>query len=163
MSPGPPRTAAKVRCREEALSWRRARPGRVVFTNGVFDLLHRGHVECLEAARALGDSLIVGVNSDGSARGLAKGAGRPFVPAADRARLVAALEAVDCVVIFDEPTPLELVDVLRPDLIAKGGDYRREAMAGADLVESRGGRVAILPFLPDHSTSALVERIRGAR
>jgi D-beta-D-heptose 7-phosphate kinase/D-beta-D-heptose 1-phosphate adenosyltransferase len=156
-------TAEKIRLLAAARAWRAACRGTVVFTNGVFDLLHPGHVEYLEAARALGDHLVVGVNADSSARSLRKGAGRPFVPAADRARTLAALAAVDCIVLFDEPTPLELVDALTPDVLVKGGDYTVATVVGAPLVESRGGRVAIIPFLAGHSTTSIVERIRGTR
>ncbi|MEO8451952.1 MAG: adenylyltransferase/cytidyltransferase family protein [Gemmatimonadota bacterium] len=134
----------------------------MVFTNGVFDLLHRGHVEYLEAARALGDALVVGVNSDRSARSLEKGSGRPFVPAEDRARIVAALAAVDSVVLFDEPTPLELIRTLRPNVLVKGGDYDRGTIVGADLVEASGGVVTTIPLVKDQSTTFLVERIRAS-
>jgi D-beta-D-heptose 7-phosphate kinase/D-beta-D-heptose 1-phosphate adenosyltransferase len=128
----------------------------------VFDLLHLGHVEYLEAARDLGDALVVGVNSDRSARLLAKGAGRPFVPARDRARLVAALAAVDSVVLFDEPTPLELIRTLRPNVLVKGGDYTRGTIVGADVVEAAGGVVKTIPLVQDQSTTFLVERIRAS-
>ncbi|MFQ5536692.1 MAG: D-glycero-beta-D-manno-heptose 1-phosphate adenylyltransferase [Gemmatimonadota bacterium] len=132
----------------------------VVFTNGVFDLLHPGHVDYLVRARALGDTLVVGVNSDASARRLAKGTGRPVNPAEDRALLLASLECVDAVCIFDEDTPLELIRALRPHVLVKGGDYAREEMVGADEVEAAGGRVAILPFLEGYSTTALIRRIQ---
>lgn len=132
----------------------------MVFTNGVFDLLHPGHVAVLEAARALGGSLIVGVNSDASARGLGKGSDRPVILAEARARMLAALAAVDCVVAFAEPTPLELIAVLQPDLLVKGGDYLPEAVVGADLVRARGGRVVIVPLVPEFSTTRLLERLR---
>jgi len=141
--------------------WRRAQPGRVVFTNGVFDLLHAGHVAALEAARALGDALIVGVNDDASARRLRKGTGRPFVPADDRARLVAALRAVDRVVLFGEDTPTQLVAALEPDVLVKGGDYDPATLPGRETVLARGGVVTVLPLLPNRSTTALVERIRA--
>jgi rfaE bifunctional protein nucleotidyltransferase chain/domain len=155
-------TAAKLLTLDAALAWRRALPGRLVFTNGVFDLLHPGHIEYLEAARALGDQLLVAVNSDLSARGLAKGAGRPVASEHARARVVAALAAVDRVVLFDAATPLELIRALRPDVLVKGGDYTREAIVGADLVEAAGGRVVTIPFLAGYSTTALVERCRAA-
>ena len=157
-------TAGKVRGRAEAAAWRRGLRGTVVLTNGVFELLHRGHVESLEAARRLGTALIVGVNSDASARGLGKGSGpgqRPVVPAADRARVLAALAAVDCVVIFEEPTPLALIGALEPDVLVKGGDYTRDTIVGADLVEARGGRVVTLPLVPGQSSTFIVERLRG--
>ena len=134
----------------------------MVFTNGVFDLLHAGHVEYLEAARALGDVLVVGVNADASARRLAKGAGRPVNPAEARARVQAAIEAVDRVVIFDEDTPLELIEALHPDLLVKGGDYTRATMVGADFVESYGGTVLAIDLIPGHSTTAIVERLRAS-
>jgi rfaE bifunctional protein nucleotidyltransferase chain/domain len=131
-----------------------------VFTNGVFDLLHIGHVTLLEAARAAGAALVVGVNSDASVQRLAKGAGRPLVPGAERARLVAALACVDCVVVFDEDTPLALINRLRPDVLVKGADYARDQIVGADAVESWGGRVVRVALVPGHSTSDLVERLR---
>lgn len=156
-----PSTAPKLRSREAALAWRRERAGQLVFTNGVFDLLHPGHVEYLEAARALGDHLLVAVNTDRSARSLDKGAGRPVAGELARARVVAGLAAVDCVVLFDEPTPQELITALRPDLLVKGGDYAYSAMIGADLVEAGGGRVVIVPLLPGYSSTALLERCRA--
>jgi len=131
-----------------------------VFTNGVFDLLHPGHVEILEAARGLGDALVVGVNSDASAGRLGKGPGRPVQAAEARARVVAALAAVDRVVLFDEDTPLSLIESLAPDVLVKGGDYTRESIVGADFVESRGGAVYAIPLLPGQSTTAIVERLR---
>jgi rfaE bifunctional protein nucleotidyltransferase chain/domain len=135
-----------------------------VFTNGVFDLLHRGHVEGLRAARALGGSLVVGLNSDASARRLGKGPGRPINPALDRACVLAALEAVDMVVIFDEPTPLALIERLRPELYVKGGDYDVGALDEARLVERWGGRALALPYRDGVSTSTIVQRIvAGAR
>ena len=148
--------------REQAVVWRSGQSGPVVFTNGVFDLLHCGHLEYLEAARSFGAALVVGVNSDHSARQLGKGDGRPMVPAVDRARLLAGLDAVDRVVIFEEPTPLAVITALRPDLLVKGGDYRRDQVVGADLVESLGGRVILVPLIPNRSTTLLVERIRGS-
>jgi D-beta-D-heptose 7-phosphate kinase/D-beta-D-heptose 1-phosphate adenosyltransferase len=154
-------TAGKVRSLAEARAWREAQPGAVVFTNGVFDLLHPGHVELLEAARAEGGALVVGLNSDASARRLAKGPGRPVATEAARARVLAALAAVDCVVLFDEDTPLALIEALRPDVLVKGADYAREAIVGADLVEGRGGRVVRIPLVPEQSSSRLVERVRG--
>jgi len=146
--------------RTELLAWRRQRGGPVVFTNGVFDLLHPGHVEILEAARGLGDALVVGVNSDASAGRLGKGPGRPVQAAEARARVVAALAAVDRVVLFDEDTPLSLIESLAPDVLVKGGDYTRESIVGADFVESRGGAVYAIPLLPGQSTTAIVERLR---
>lgn len=155
-------TAAKIRSLDATRTWRRSAPTPLVFTNGVFDLLHRGHVEYLEAARALGATLLVAINSDRSARGLGKTGGRPVVGQDDRARVLAGLAAVDCVVLFDDPTPLALIDALRPDVLAKGGDYTRDSIVGADLVEARGGRVVVIPLVPGHSTSLLLERLRAS-
>jgi D-beta-D-heptose 7-phosphate kinase/D-beta-D-heptose 1-phosphate adenosyltransferase len=155
-------TADKLVSQVEALVWRQQVAGRLVFTNGVFDLLHPGHVEYLEAARALGDHLLVAVNSDRSARSLEKGPGRPIASELARARVVAGLAAVDRVVLFDEPTPQSLIVTLRPDVLAKGGDYAYHAMVGAETVEAGGGRVVILPLRPGYSTTALVERCRAA-
>ncbi len=131
-----------------------------MFTNGVFDLLHPGHVEILEAARGLGDALVVGINSDASASRLGKGPGRPVQAADARARVVAGLAAVDRVVLFDEDTPLALIEALAPNVLVKGGDYTRDTIVGADFVESRGGAVYAIPLLPGQSTTAIVERLR---
>jgi D-beta-D-heptose 7-phosphate kinase/D-beta-D-heptose 1-phosphate adenosyltransferase len=131
-----------------------------VFTNGVFDLLHTGHVALLEAARAEGAALVVGVNTDASVRRLGKGAERPLVPEGERARLLAALAAVDCVVLFDEDTPLALIDHLRPDVLVKGADYAREAIVGAAEVEGWGGRVVRVPLVAGKSTTDLVRKLR---
>lgn len=133
----------------------------MVFTNGVFDLIHLGHVELLEAAAAFGASLIVAVNTDASVRRLAKGVDRPVVDENDRARVVAALGCVDCVVLFDDDTPLAAVRALRPDVIVKGGDYHADAVVGGDVVRARGGRVEIVPLVPHKSTTRIVERLRG--
>ena len=154
-------TAGKVRSRSDAISWRRTVAGPVVFTNGVFDLLHPGHLELLEAARAEGAALVVGVNSDASVRRLGKGAGRPVAGQDARARVLAGLAAVDCVVLFDEDTPQSLLEALAPDVLVKGADYAREAIVGADWIEARGGRVVRVPLLPGFSTSSLVERLRA--
>lgn len=135
-------------------------PGRddtVVFTNGVFDLLHPGHVHCLERAAAMGDRLLVGVNGDESARRV-KGPGRPVQPAADRAVVVASLRPVDAVTVFDEETPLELIRSVVPDVLVKGGDYGEEDVVGREAVESRGGRVEIVPRLEGRSSTRLLER-----
>ena len=134
-------------------------PRPLVFTNGVFDILHRGHVSYLAAARALGASLAVGLNSDASARGLDKGADRPLNPALDRACVLGALTAVDAVLLFDEPTPLALLVVVRPDIYVKGGDYDIEQLAETALVRSWGGQALALPFVAGYSTTALVQRI----
>lgn len=155
-------TASKILDRDAALEWRRNQIGNVVFTNGVFDLLHPGHLELLEAARSAGGALVVGLNSDASVRRLGKGGERPLIPEDGRARMVAGMAVVDCVVLFDEDTPLELIKHLEPDLIVKGGDYTREQIVGADFVESRGGQVVIVPLVPDQSTTRLVERLRAS-
>ena len=141
------------------MQWRR-RPGRVVFTNGVFDLLHPGHVDILTASRALGDALIVGVNSDASVRRL-KGPTRPVRMEHERALVLAALESVDAVVVFDEDTPLQLIRALTPDVLVKGGDYTVESVVGAPDVLGRGGEVIIVPLTPGYSTTGTVERMRG--
>jgi D-beta-D-heptose 7-phosphate kinase/D-beta-D-heptose 1-phosphate adenosyltransferase len=154
-------TASKVRSPGDAVAWRRAQNGPVVFTNGVFDLLHPGHIELLEASRREGAALVVGLNSDASARRLAKGPGRPVTAEAARARVIAALAAVDCVVLFDEDTPQRLIEALAPDVLVKGADYTREAIVGADWIEARGGRVVRVPLVPGVSTSAIVERLRA--
>lgn len=133
-----------------------------MFTNGVFDLLHAGHVALLEAARAEGDVLIVGVNSDASARRLGKGSDRPVVAEAERARVIAALAAVDCVVLFGEDTPLELIRRLRPQVLVKGADYAPDAIVGASDVEGWGGRVVRVPLVKDKSTTNLLAKLRRA-
>ena len=132
-----------------------------MFTNGVFDLLHSGHVDLLTTARGFGDALIVGVNSDASVRRLNKGPERPLRSEADRAYVLAAFEAVDAVVIFDEDTPLALVTALEPDVLVKGGDYREETIVGAQEVRARGGDVVVVPLLEGYSTTSIVDRIRG--
>ena len=139
---------------------RLARRGRsVVLTNGCFDLLHPGHVNLLERAKRLGDVLVVAVNSDRSVRGL-KGPGRPLVPERDRARLVAALECVDYVTLFDEPTPLRIITRLSPAVLVKGADWNAGAIVGADHVRRRGGRVVRLPLIAGYSTTTLIQRAR---
>lgn len=142
------------------MRWRAGCDGPVVFTNGVFDLLHPGHVDVLLGARAEGAHLVVGVNSDASVRRLNKGPERPVRTEQDRAYVLAALEAVDAVVIFDEDTPAELVDALQPDVIVKGGDYRPEDVAGGDTVRARGGRIVIIPLTAGHSTTATIAKLR---
>ncbi len=154
-------TGEKVRAPGDAARWRERQRGPVVFTNGVFDLLHVGHVTLLEAARAEGGALVVGVNSDASVRRLGKAADRPVVPGPERARLLAALACVDCVVLFDEETPLALIKRLRPDVLVKGADYARAAIVGADQVEGWGGRVVRVPLVPGASTTELLARLRG--
>lgn len=136
-----------------------SRDHRLVFTNGCFDLLHRGHVACLTAAAALGDRLLVGVNSDASARRL-KGPGRPVQPEGDRAFVLAGLRAVDAVTVFDEDTPLALIRALVPDVLVKGGDYEPGEVVGREVVRRAGGEVRILPLEPGRSTSELLRRIR---
>jgi rfaE bifunctional protein nucleotidyltransferase chain/domain len=131
---------------------------RIVFANGCFDVLHVGHVRYLEAARALGDLLIVGVNSDDQARRL-KGAGRPLVPQDQRAEIISAIEAVDLVTIFSEPTVTELLLALKPDIHAKGTDYTEESVPERDVVRSYGGRVAIVGDPKDHSSSEMIEKL----
>jgi D-beta-D-heptose 7-phosphate kinase/D-beta-D-heptose 1-phosphate adenosyltransferase len=133
---------------------------RVVFTNGCFDLLHSGHLSLLRQAAELGDALVLAVNSDGSVRRL-KGEGRPLVPETERAALLAALDCVDAVTIFDEDTPEEVIREVRPDVLVKGQDYRLDQVVGRDLVEAAGGRVELVPLLPDRSTSGLIDRIRN--
>ena len=145
-----------------ALVARYARPRdeRVVFTNGVFDLLHRGHVDYLFAARALGDRLVVGVNTDASVRRL-KGEGRPVVAEQDRAFVLAGLACVDAVTLFDEDTPRDLIAALLPDVLVKGGDYTRDTVVGADEVEAAGGTVALIPLVPGRSTTSIIARAGG--
>jgi D-beta-D-heptose 7-phosphate kinase/D-beta-D-heptose 1-phosphate adenosyltransferase len=143
-----------------ALSARRARGERLVFTNGCFDLLHIGHTRYLQEARALGDCLIVGVNSDASVRTI-KPDGRPIVPETQRAEVLAALACVDHVVIFDDPDPRALIAGIQPDVLVKGGDWPIEHIVGRDIVQARGGRVVTIPLVPDVSTTSLVRRIQS--
>ena len=131
-----------------------------MFTNGVFDLLHRGHVTYLAQARALGAALIVALNADASARRLGKGGGRPVNTLEDRMALIAALEVVDAVTWFDEDTPAALIETLRPDVLVKGGDWPAEKIAGAAATLARGGRVVSIPFEHQRSSTALLEKIR---
>lgn len=144
----------------EAVRWREAELGLVAFTNGVFDLLHVGHIDLLVAARELGSRLIVGLNSDASVRRL-KGPTRPVRNEAERAYVVAALEMVDVVTIFDQDTPLELVEALRPDVLVKGGDYTLDTIVGRTQVESWGGRVQVIPLTAGHSTTRIIEALRA--
>jgi len=132
----------------------------VVFTNGVFDLLHPGHVRYLAEARALGDLLIVGINADASVRRLQKGPDRPINPESERAEVIAALACVDAVVIFSEDTPHEIVSALQPDVLVKGADWAADAIVGRDVVEARGGRVVRIALAPGYSTTTLLERLR---
>ena len=133
----------------------------VVFTNGVFDILHPGHVRYLQAARDLGDKLIVGVNSDRSVRALGKAPGRPVNSQDDRAEVLRALACVDEVVIFDEDTPHEIIKKLQPDVLVKGADWGENAIVGRDIVEARGGRVVRIDLAEGYSTTKIIERIRG--
>jgi len=133
---------------------------RIVFTNGCFDLLHPGHIRCLEQARALGDVLVVLINSDSGVRQL-KGEGRPILPQNERAEILAALAAVDYVVIFDEPTPRKLIARLLPDVLVKGGDWGPDEIVGREEVEAAGGRVVSIPMEPDFSTTDILARIRS--
>ena len=141
--------------------WRTAGE-RIVFTNGVYDLLHRGHVEYLEEARALGDRLVVGVNSDASVRRL-KGPTRPIIPQDERAELIAALACVDLAVIFDDDTPLSLIEAVVPDVLVKGADWAEDAIVGGEFVRARGGRVERIALREGLSTSAIVKRILEGR
>lgn len=144
-----------------ALVERLRRRGRVVvFTNGVFDILHPGHVRYLAEARRQGDALIVGLNSDDSVRRLAKGPGRPVNPESERAEVLSALASVDAVVIFDEDTPLEIVTALQPDVLVKGADWAADAIVGRDVVEARGGSVVRVPMAEGYSTSSILERLQ---
>jgi rfaE bifunctional protein nucleotidyltransferase chain/domain len=140
----------------------RARGRRVVFTNGVFDLLHPGHIRYLQSARRLGDLLIVGLNSDESVR-RNKGPRRPITPEHERAELLAALECVDAVVVFREETPAEIIRTVQPDVLVKGADWPADQIVGRDTVEARGGRVVLVPVEAGYSTTSIVARIRDAR
>lgn len=137
-------------------------PRPVVFTNGVFDVLHKGHATYLAQARALGGSLVVAINTDSSARRLGKGPDRPLNNQLDRAALMAALESVSLVTWFDDDTPAELISELKPDVLVKGGDYDMSKLAEARIVESYGGRAVVIPFVDGYSTTALVKKIRSA-
>jgi len=132
----------------------------VIFTNGVFDVLHPGHVRYLRDARALGDLLIVGVNSDRSSRALGKAPDRPINPESERAEVLAALASVDAVVVFDEDTPHAIISALQPDILVKGADWGADAIVGREVVEARGGKVVRIELAPGYSTTAIIERIR---
>jgi D-glycero-beta-D-manno-heptose 1-phosphate adenylyltransferase len=153
----------KITSREEVATRLKALPQPVVFTNGVFDVLHAGHVTYLAQACALGGSLVVALNTDASAKRLGKGSDRPLNNEADRATLIAALESVSLVTWFDEDTPLEIINELRPQVIVKGGDYDMAKLKEAQLVESYGGKALALPFVAGYSTTALVAKIRENR
>jgi D-beta-D-heptose 7-phosphate kinase/D-beta-D-heptose 1-phosphate adenosyltransferase len=140
----------------------RTQKKRIVFTNGCFDLMHIGHTRYLQQARALGDLLVVGVNSDASVRSLNKGVDRPIVPEAQRAEVLAALGCVDYVVIFTEPDPGALIAALQPDVLVKGGDWALDTIIGRETVEARGGIVTTIPLVPGMSTTSLLQRIRSA-
>src|SRR5256885_2665359 len=151
--------------RDEAIEFvrgERARGKSIVFTNGVFDLLHPGHVRYLQHARALGDALIVGINSDRSVRAY-KSPSRPITPEAERAEVVAALACVDAAVVFDEDTPWELIAAIQPDVLVKGADWADDAIVGRDIVEARGGRVVRVAIEPGYATTTIIERIRRTR
>jgi D-glycero-beta-D-manno-heptose 1-phosphate adenylyltransferase len=153
--------SAKICSRTDALTRVKTLPRPLVFTNGVFDVLHRGHVVYLEQARALGGSLILALNTDASARRLDKGPDRPLNNEMDRAVVLAALQSTSLVTWFDEDTPLELIAELKPDLLVKGGDYDMQKLAETRVVEAYGGRALAIPFVSGYSTTALVNRIRS--
>ena len=156
-----PRYFAKIATASDALARIARLPRPLVFTNGVFDVLHRGHVAYLDEARALGASLVVAVNTDASVRRLGKGDERPLNPLEDRMAVLAALAAVDLVVPFDADTPRDVIAACRPDVLVKGGDYTAGTTAGAAETIAAGGRFVAIPFAFDRSTSALLRRIRG--
>jgi len=150
---------------DDAVAWLdrvKAGGGRVVFTNGVFDLLHPGHVRYLRQARTLGDALVVGVNTDRSVR-VIKGESRPVTPESERAEILAALACVDVVVLFDEETPYELIKRIQPDVLVKGADWSEASMIGREIVEARGGRVVRVPFEAGYSTTSIIEKIKEQR
>lgn len=153
---------SKIASREAALDRVAALPKPVVFTNGVFDVLHRGHATYLAQARALGGSLVLALNTDASARRLGKGPDRPLNNAQDRAVVMAALESVSLVTWFDEDTPLALITALKPDILVKGGDYDMRQLPETKVVESYGGRALAIAFVEGYSTTALVNKIRSA-
>lgn len=154
----------KLKTREElapVLTVLQERGKKVVFTNGCFDLIHVGHTRYLQAARALGDILVVAVNTDASIRALQKGTDRPIVPDHQRAEVVAALACVDYVVLFAEPDPKNLITLLEPDVLVKGGDWPLDQIVGRDVVEGKGGTVTTIPLVPGISTTTLIQRIRS--
>jgi len=156
----PPRFEARIRAPQDLARWLPALARPLVFTNGVFDILHRGHVTYLARARSLGASLLVALNDDASVRRLGKGGGRPMNPLEDRLALVAALECVDAVTWFGDDTPLALIEACAPDVLVKGGDWPTAQIVGARQVIARGGRVHSIAFEHERSTSALLEKIR---
>lgn len=141
----------------------RMKGDRIVFTNGCFDILHRGHVEYLQEAAALGDRLVIGLNTDNSVRRLGKGDGRPYNDQDSRAKVLAAMRLVDAVVLFDQDTPLELIQAIGPDVLVKGGDYAEDQIVGAEYVRANGGEVRSLKLVEGYSTTGLVDRIRNGR
>jgi rfaE bifunctional protein nucleotidyltransferase chain/domain len=152
--------------RDLAVEWVQRLRGRgfqVVFTNGVFDVLHPGHVRYLQQARTLGDALIVGVNSDGAVRALGKGAERPINPEQERCEVLGALACVDAVTVFDEDTPHEVILALQPDVLVKGADWGPDDIVGRDTVEARGGRVVRIPIIAGYSTTDLIAKVKGRR
>ena len=159
--PQPPHFLQKIVSREEAPSRLASLPRPIVFTNGVFDVLHRGHASYLAQARSLGASLVVALNTDASARRLGKGPDRPLNNEQDRAIMMAALESVSLVTWFDEDTPLELIAELRPDLLVKGGDYDMDTLPESAIVRGWGGKALAIPFEHDRSTTALLKRVRA--
>lgn len=159
-TPRVPDPASKILTREELVErYGRPRSSTVVFTNGCFDILHRGHAEYLRAARELGDVLVVGLNADDSVRRL-KGPTRPVNPQEDRAYLLASLAAVDAVTLFEEDTPQDLIAALLPDVLVKGGDYTVDTIVGAREVMAAGGRVVVAPLVPGRSTTSILQRGR---
>jgi D-beta-D-heptose 7-phosphate kinase/D-beta-D-heptose 1-phosphate adenosyltransferase len=153
--------ASRVMSLADAVVWRRGAKGRVVFTNGVFDLLHPGHIDVLLGARRCGDSLVVALNSDASVRRL-KGPDRPVRAESERAYVLAALSMVDAVIIFGEDTPLEAIRAIRPDVLVKGGDYSEATIVGASDVRSWGGDVVVIPLTPGQSTTSIIKKLRDS-
>ena len=158
-APSDPRIMDRVSLVRMVNVWR-LKSDRIVFTNGCFDILHRGHVEYLQEAAALGDRLVIGVNSDRSVQRLGKGLDRPINDQDSRALVLAALRCVDAIVIFDEDTPLELITAVQPDVLVKGGDWKAEDIVGADVVKARGGEVRSLKLVDGFSTTRLIDRIK---
>ena len=163
MQASPPAYESKIRAPLELERWSAQLPRPLVFANGVFDILHRGHVAYLARARALGAALLVALNSDASARRLGKPGARPINALEDRLAVIAALSMVDAVTWFEEDTPAQLIGACRPEVLAKGGDWPAERIVGAKDVLARGGRVVSIPFEHERSTTALLQRIRGAK
>ena len=160
-APSIPTLSNKICTSANALERARQLPRPVIFTNGVFDVLHRGHVVYLEQARALGGSLVVALNSDASAKRLGKGPDRPLNNAMDRAVVIAALASTSLVTWFDEDTPLEIITALKPDVLVKGGDYDMQKLAETKVVAAYGGHAVAIPFVAGYSTTALVQKIRA--